>query len=110
MSSQEAKTADSLYGLLVAYVQVCDIMEEHNRKVMKKHYRTLDLEREAYNHVQTKYQQPVMAKCAWYGFKYSDLMETIPPAFETTSSQRHAILKDLRMFYKKEFGEYVLPV
>jgi len=110
MSTQTAREADNLYGILVGYVQACDALEEHNRKVMNKGFKTLDLEKEAYNHIQTKYQQPVIGKCTWLGFKYSDLLEIIPPAFETDAIFRQAILKDLRIFYKKEFGEYALPV
>jgi len=109
MSTSGAIAADNLCGLLALHVQACNLMEEHNRKVITDGYKTLDLERKAYKHIQEKYQQPIMSKCTWFGFKYSDLLEIIPPAFETNFIQRRDILKDLREFSEKEFGEYVIP-
>lgn len=106
MHTQEAREANNLYGLLADYVQSCDALEEHNRKVINNNYRTFELEREAYQYIQLKYQQPVRNSCTWFGFKYADLLEIIPPAFETNAVQRMEILEDLKVFYKKEFGRH----
>ncbi len=106
MLNQEKKIAQCLHDLLVLYVLAGDVKEEHNRKVINNNYRTLLLERKAYNHFQEKYQQPVLSKCKSFGFRYSDLLEIIPPPFETNIIQRHEILDDLKVFYKKEFGRH----
>ena len=108
MSDQGEKIADRLYNLLVLHVQSVDAMEEHCRKVINKNYRTIALEKEAYVYFQDKYFQPVSSECKAFGLKYSDLLVIIPPPYATNVIQRHAILEDLKVFYKKEFGEYDL--
>lgn len=109
MSDQAAREAGNLYDLLVDYVLAEDVKEEHNRKVINGNYRILKLERAEYNYIQAQYLQPVLDKCKSLEFKYADLLEIIPPPYETNIVQRQEILEDLKVFYKKEFGEYVIP-
>jgi len=105
-----AKEADALWCLLTSYVQFCDLIEKHYQKIINKQYRDLADEKNMYKAVTEKYFIPLINKCAWEGYVLEDLRYIIPPAFKTNVVQRHDILKDLRIFYKKEFGEYVLPV
>jgi len=103
MLNQEKKIAQCLHDLLVLHVQAQDAQEEHSRKVINNNYRTIELEREEYRHINAEYYQPVFSKCKAWGFKYADLLEIIPPPYETNIVQRQEILEDLRIFHKKEF-------
>jgi len=104
-----AKRASDLVGLLIDWVDYCFQHEEHNGKVIGKRFANLKEEKQAYDKLQGFVLQPLIAKCAWTLFDLNDLREIIPPGFETTWEQRRDLLKDLKTWSIKEFGEYVIP-
>lgn len=104
-----SKRANDLIDLLIAHVEVCDVMEDHNGKVIGKRYRNLKEETAAYRHLQEEYVLPLISKCAWARIEYAELMEIIPQAFKTDYIQRCELLEDLVTWSVKEFGEHVIP-
>ncbi len=102
--------ANDLIILLIDYVVVCDLKEDHNAKVISNRFKNIEAEKISYYYLEEKYVQPLIAKCAQKGFKYNELGEIIPMAFETNFTQRHALLEDLKTWGVKEFDDYEIPV
>ena len=87
--------AETLLELLTEYLIVANQWEEYYAAAANKEF-TKECDRAKHAAIQTYEMIPLMEKCKSLGWTYSDLVDIIPGAFETTHSERRAILSDLR--------------
>ena len=108
-SEKEIHYEDVLLDLLEEYLDIADMWEEHHKRCIDKGFKTLDEEKDAHRYIQSKFSIPFMSKVTDLGFAYVDILEIIPPAFETNSYQREAILHDLFCFVSEKRDRHDPP-
>lgn len=101
--AREIDLATELCELLSEHVSVCKVWEKHYIAVADK---ALDKDEEKVNHkwLRENATIPFLEQVRQSKFTYADIIEIIPPAFETTTKQRKAILSDLVSWADKTYG------
>ena len=95
--------ANELLGLLTEHVEVCDAWEPHYSAIGRKVY-SKNEEKEAHTWLRENETRPFLQQVDKSKFTYAEIIEIIPPAFETTAKQRKNILSDLVTWAEEIYG------
>lgn len=94
MSSRRTTLAHDLLALLAEHISVCESWEDHYTSIAEGTYENGE-EKENNRWLRQNKTMPFLQQLEQSEFKYSEIIEIIPPAFETTTKQRISMYKDL---------------
>ena len=101
--ARERDLAVKLCGLLAEHVQVCKAWEGHYVAMADKSYKKGE-EKENHTWLRENMTAPFLDELSRSSFTYAEIIDIIPPAFETTHKQRVATYKDLVNWSEEIYG------
>lgn len=94
MNGWRGRLANDLLALLYEHIEVCEAWEDHYIAVADKSYGRTE-EKETHTWLRENKTAPFLQRVYRSPFTYAEVIEIIPPAFETTTKQRAKIYEDL---------------